>query len=239
MAEPKMLLDKSFNDLEYARMAGTIKRVLEKWTLDAAFHDAYLQDPDRALAETGLDVDPETIRLLLTDDAAKEMTNALEKGELAWDDLPDGYRFYKAFVKEKIAMREGLRKEHCVPSEPRFQAWRERQEKRRMLELGAAALAMIQAPLMFELSEGCSVGSFGPVVVAFALEFECDSRDIELLILVELAEKGQEFRDCHVGHISAVHEVEVHLGFLYRLLGIRLEDERIRLLLDFRARGAS
>ena len=27
-----------------------------------------------------------------------------------------------------------------------------------MLELGAAALAMIQAPLMFELSEGCSVG---------------------------------------------------------------------------------
>ena len=158
MAEPKMLLDKSFNDLEYARMVGTIKRVLEKWTLDAAFHDAYLQDPDRALAETGLDVDPETIRLLLDDDAAKEMTNALEKGELAWDDLPDGYRFYKAFVKEKIAMREGLRKEHCVPSEPRFQAWRERQEKRCMLELGAAALAMIQAPLMFELSEGCSVG---------------------------------------------------------------------------------
>ena len=29
MAEPKMLLDKSFNDLEYARMVGTIKRVLE------------------------------------------------------------------------------------------------------------------------------------------------------------------------------------------------------------------
>ena len=54
-----------------------------------------------------------------------------------------------------------------------------------------------------------------------------------------LAEKGQEFRDGHVRDISAVHEVEVHLGFLYRLLGIRLEDERIRLLLDFRVRGAS
>ena len=158
MNEPQAIMSKDFHNPEYAQIVADVKRVLEKWILDADFHDAYQQDPDRALAETDLDVDPETIKLLLNKDAAKEMITALEEGEIVWDDLPESYRFYKAFMKEKIAMRERLRNEACVPDEPRFKAWRERQDRRCMLELGSKTLSMIQAPLMFELSEGCSVG---------------------------------------------------------------------------------
>ena len=158
MNEPQAIIDKGFHDPSYAQTVANVKRVLEKWTFDADFHEAYLQDPDHALVETGLDVDPETIRLLLDNEAAREMAGALEEGALAWGDLPEDYRFYKAFIKEKIVMRDSLRREVCVPDEPRFKAWREGQEKRCFLEFGASARGMIQAPLMFELSEGCSVG---------------------------------------------------------------------------------
>ena len=158
MREPKTVIDKGFDDPEYARIVASVKRVLELFSMDAQFHDAYLQDPDRAIAETGLDVDPESIWLLLDDDAAKEMFASLKDGTLAWEDLPNEYRLYKAFIKEKLNGRDQLRKELCVPDEPRFKAWRARQERRCMLEFGGHALAMIQAPLMFELSEGCSVG---------------------------------------------------------------------------------
>ena len=156
--EPKKVIDKGFNDTEYARIVANVKRILELWTLDARFHNAYEQDPERTLAETGLVVDPETIRLLLDDDAIKEMKAALKDGTLAVEDLPNDFRLYKAFIKEKIDSRDLLRNDLCAPDEPRFKAWRARQEKRCMLEFGVHALSMIQAPLMFELSEGCSVG---------------------------------------------------------------------------------
>ena len=158
MKEPKTVIDRGFHDPEYARIIANVKRVLEKFTMDAHFHDAYLQNPKKALAETGLDVDPEAIRLLLVEDATDKMRHGLQDGTLAADDLPESFRLYKHFIKEKIDGRTLLRKELCVPNEPRFKAWRARQERRCMLEFGAHALAMIQAPLMFELSEGCSVG---------------------------------------------------------------------------------
>lgn len=94
MNKPQTIIDKGFHDQEYARIVANIKRVLEKWGLDATFRDEYEQDPDRALAGTGLDVDPEAVRLLLDGDASKQMTCALKEGELVWADLPDGYRFY-------------------------------------------------------------------------------------------------------------------------------------------------
>ena len=34
------------------------------WSLDGAFHDAYGADPQKALASTGLDVDPKAADLL-------------------------------------------------------------------------------------------------------------------------------------------------------------------------------
>ena len=158
MIELKMLMDKTFSDPEYARSVANLKRILEKWTLDADFHDAYRRDPDQALAETGLDADPAAVRLLLDADAEKEMKAALKDGSLKQEDLPESYLRYRAFLLEKLKMRETLRGDLCAPDEPRFRAWRERQERRCWLEFGPSARSMVQAPLMFELSEGCSVG---------------------------------------------------------------------------------
>ena len=159
MRETKVIADKSFHDPEYARIVGNVKRILEKWTLDADFNAAYKQDPDKALAETGLDVDPESIRLLLDAETRKEIRSAVEEGSLDQKDLPEGFRLYEAFIREKLESREKMRVELCAPDEPRFKDWRERQSRRCWLELGSvAARSMVQAPLMFELSEGCSVG---------------------------------------------------------------------------------
>ena len=159
MKEPKYIIDKGFHDPEYARIVANIKRILEKWTLDADFQNAYRKDPVQAISGTGLDVDPESVRLLLNADEAKKIKTDIKEGRLRQEDLPEGYQLYEAFIREKLDSREGMRIELCTPDEPAFKAWRERQTRRCFLELGSlAAHSMIQAVLMFELSEGCSVG---------------------------------------------------------------------------------
>ncbi len=63
-----------------------LKRVFELWAMDRGFHDAYLADPARALAATGLDVDPEAVRTVLL--------RTLPEGAAGWDDadrLPETF----------------------------------------------------------------------------------------------------------------------------------------------------
>ena len=92
---------------------------MEKWALDAAFQEAYRQDPDRTLAETGLDVDSETIRLLLAPSEEDSKTvKAVQDRELSPEVLPTSFRLYKAFIKEKIDMRDNLRKEEWLRTSP-------------------------------------------------------------------------------------------------------------------------
>ena len=159
MRELETLMHENSRDPRHARIVANTKRILEKWTLDEDFQKAYRQDPSKALAETGLDVDPEAIRLLLVPNEEDTRTiKAAYAGEISREALPEDYLLYRAFIREKLDMRERLRKELCAPDEPRFKAWRMRQERRCWLEFGPSARCMIQAPLLFELSDGCSVG---------------------------------------------------------------------------------
>ena len=158
MKEPKKVIVKDFDDPEYIRKLANLKCFVEKWSLDADFHEAYNRDSEKTIAESGLDVEPEAVRILLDENEEKRVRDALRDGNITWKDLPETVVMYNAFIQEKLCMREKLRSELCAPREPRFKAWRERQERRCRLELGPSSRSMVQAAVMFELSEGCSVG---------------------------------------------------------------------------------
>ena len=158
MREPKSVFVKGFDDPEYIRIIANFKRFLEKWSLDADFREVYEQNSEKAIADSGLDVEPEAIKLMLDEEKARNLQKALTEKSLTWKDLPESYVLYRAFIQEKLSFREKLRIDLCAPKDSLFNAWRERQERRCWLEMGPSARSMVQAPLMFELSEGCSVG---------------------------------------------------------------------------------
>ena len=158
MREVKKIIDPAFNDHEYARIVGEVKRFLEKWSLDADFRKAYDAQPEQTLAQSGLDVDPETARLLTDTQTAREKIKAIKEGRDSAESLPEKYLLYKHFIMEKLCSRNEMRTQTCVPSEPRLKNWRDRQEKRCRLSFGTQSLGMVQAVVMFELSQGCSVG---------------------------------------------------------------------------------
>ncbi|MBE6478934.1 MAG: hypothetical protein E7Z98_00260 [Olsenella sp.] len=73
-------------DAERIPHVAALKRIFELWVMDRGFHDAYLADPARALAATGLDVDPEAVRTVLL--------RTLPEGAAGWDDadrLPETF----------------------------------------------------------------------------------------------------------------------------------------------------
>ena len=152
------LLEKEPHDPEIVRTVARMKRLAEKWSLDADFRKAYESDPDKTLAESDPDVDPEAFRLLVNSDAAKKLAEDLKTGSISEDAVPESYVIYRASVKEKILHRDRMRETLCAPDEPRFRAWRIRQQNRCYMEMGPSAQRMVQAALMFELTLGCSVG---------------------------------------------------------------------------------
>ena len=57
-----------------------LKHIFELWVMDWDFHDAYLADPERALARAGLDVDPEAVRLLLLRTLPEDASGFIQAG---------------------------------------------------------------------------------------------------------------------------------------------------------------
>ncbi len=150
----KKILDCGFNDSAYLHDVAVMKRAAEYWMLDAAFQTAYRRDPAGTLSRYGLDVDPAATELLLT----KKPSMPERPDPAALRALPLPYLRYCGFLNEKIGLRKLLQKEKCEPDNRPFSAWRRRQKIRCYLETGPAAGGMIHAPIMFELTSGCSVG---------------------------------------------------------------------------------
>ena len=129
-----------------------LKRIHELWMMDQAFHDAYRANPARALAGTGLAVDPCAASILLM--------RRLPDGEevpSASDELPETFVWYQAFLEGRVRNMQRARVSN-LPDDPRFRDWSLRQLRRCAREMGPRANFMGHLPLAFELSSGCSVG---------------------------------------------------------------------------------
>ena len=123
------------------------KRLLERWEGDDAFRELLQQSPSEATRLYGLQADAEALRPVW--DANFDQSTP---------GLADCVKRHRAFVGEKMAHREELRRT-SKPLSPNFHAWRVRQMARTTSQLGAVRAHGIVHPLAaFELSKGCSVG---------------------------------------------------------------------------------
>lgn len=140
---------------DYIRDVAHTKRVLERWTMDPAFREAFAHSPASAIDSLGLPLSPAQILPIVP---PEEVPRHSAEHAAATADPPRSTRRYAAFIKEKLAHRDQL----CASNEaknPQMAAWRRRQMNRCGGELGhTRARAIVHAPAAFELAKGCSVG---------------------------------------------------------------------------------
>jgi radical SAM family RiPP maturation amino acid epimerase len=127
------------------------KRFLELWSMMPGFRDKNETELKTAIREYGLDITTEEARYLYDIDFITKQT---EKG----NEAPETVLKYRKFCSDKLAGRNYLQLSGCAPSDKKFAKWRLRQVNRCWIELGGRNAAMIHSPLLFELSDGCSVG---------------------------------------------------------------------------------
>lgn len=137
---------------EYVQQIGEVKRLLEKFTGDTQFREAFLKNPSEVARGHNIQIDPEEIRLLWDHDAAIAHDSQV-------DATPLSVQRYRAFIREKKQHRAQSQTTLCASNDPRFKAWRDRQVQRGYSQLGKGnGEAIVHAPMSLELSKGCSVG---------------------------------------------------------------------------------
>ncbi len=138
-------------DADTLKSISNLKRFNQRWHGDQAFREQVLADFDQAIADYNLQVNPEDIRPLLE-------TNFLTQKNDESVELPP-------LLKQCNDLHESFQSKNLLTlllnsfKEPRFEAWRERQIARSASQFKQTVHhSLIQAPMVFELSKGCSVG---------------------------------------------------------------------------------
>lgn len=140
---------------EQIRTLAHIKRFMERLVADPGFRQALAEnvnDPKAVAQRYGIDIDPnemlplyhrQYLRFRFTEEEARWPL------AVAWDE----------YMKDMFRHRDLLREEGSMEEiHPRFHAWRERQIRRSMSELGGSGPSITHPIVAFELSEGCTVG---------------------------------------------------------------------------------
>lgn len=130
---------------ENERITAQIKRVLEFCSMDAEFVSKLRESPEKALQDIHVEIPFEKIKCILIKDSENIP-------------LTEEAACYQQFVMNKLKSRNYMQQTGCTPIDSRFRRWRERQLNRCYVELGIRNQTMIHAPLIFELTDGCSVG---------------------------------------------------------------------------------
>ena len=165
--EIKNIVENPTDDREYIREVAETKRALELWTMEPGFQARFLSAPEETLRAHGLSVDAQAVKILCDRDTTAAYQNRPP------EELPRAVRRYRGFLREKIAERERMAQQSCVPSHPAFRAWRGRQLNRCWAELGGKNASIIHVPITFELNLGCSVGCPFCGIAAKRLEKVC------------------------------------------------------------------
>src|SRR5580765_7001648 len=141
---------------DYIQQVSSIKRFLERWTIDPSFRETFYINPEASIASLGLSLRLEEVVPLIDDTEAIALTKAIREGKA--ESYPISVLRYREFYREKRSHRRLIRKE-CQSSNARIATWRARQINRCVGELGMRkADALVHAPLAIEIAKGCSVG---------------------------------------------------------------------------------
>ena len=128
---------------------GWIKRFLEYEAMIPGFCEEVEKDPAFVMQKYGFPLTPEDVSFYPQEPGKPRRMKPR---------FPDSKApVYEEFMDRKYRHIEQAR-EACSPANEPFKKWREMQMARCILDLGPQYTAVIHAPLMFELSIGCSVG---------------------------------------------------------------------------------
>lgn len=205
----------------YLHGVAETKRVLERWTMDPKFREAFDNDAGTALASLGVSLRPHEVRPLIS----KENWLDDDGAEHDWSgpDTPLAVRRYRAFIREKLNHRGEIRSA-CEPADRRLLAWRRRQINRCVGELGGARSdAIVHAPAAFELTKGCTVGCWFCGVAAPKFD--------------QMWRYSDEARELWRGTLQAVRDLigpqAMQHGFLYWATDPLDNPDYERFLVDF------
>lgn len=124
-----------------------IKRFLEQYVGDSSFRESLTSNKP---------VSHSSIKNIHHEDIRCLWDASLVPSDSTGVDIP--IKDFREFNQQKADWRGFVRKS-CSPKHSRFSLWRQRQMNRCNLELGTYLNErLIHSPIMFELSEGCSVG---------------------------------------------------------------------------------
>lgn len=138
------------------RTIAHVKRFLELMTGERKFRNEIKATPKRSrnlARRRGVDIDPSefspTFRVSDADSDSKENSVEFPLAKL-----------WKEWIEDLMTFRRLLREDgYSGSADPKFNAWRKRQEERVKIELGVNKADAITHPIFsFELSKGCSVG---------------------------------------------------------------------------------
>lgn len=126
-----------------------IKRFMEYESLFPGFAEEVQIGGNETLKKYGIPLDISEIGFKAKDPQNPNHMESARPGTVSDD--------YAEFMNHKFAMIDILRSE-CEPSNDTFKKWRSRQIGRCNMQLGPKVMALIHAPVVFELADGCSVG---------------------------------------------------------------------------------
>lgn len=139
-----------FYDPENLHEIAWVKRALEYETLIPGYMEELQKDPEGTLKKWGL---PMAIRDYSFGPSTLEKNNI--KMNATYSD--SAAEKYAEFMDNKCIYRDEIR-EKCTPKNEAMKKWRQRQIGRCSIQLGAKFNALVHAPVIFELQDGCSVG---------------------------------------------------------------------------------
>ncbi len=138
-------------DTDTLKSISNIKRFSQRWQGDGDFREQVVEDFHKAIADYNLQVNLEDIRPLLETNFLNQKTDeAVELTPI----LKQCNELYESFQSKNLLtlLLNSFK-------EPRFEAWRERQIARGASQFKQTVNnSLIQAPMVFELSKGCSIG---------------------------------------------------------------------------------
>lgn len=126
-----------------------IKRFMEYESLFPGFAAEVQAGGNETLKKYGIPLDVSEIGFENRDPHNPNHMDSARPGTVSDD--------YAEFMNHKFAMIDILRSE-CEPTNDTFKRWRARQIGRCNMQLGPKVVALIHAPVVFELADGCSVG---------------------------------------------------------------------------------
>lgn len=133
------------------------KRAIDITYLIPGAIDEYLSDKERFINKYDLRLLAAEIDFLIAPSDPKEKL-AIISDPNRLSEMPESFFRFRQFVANKIAYRDKMIRELCVPENGRMKKWRQRQIRRCDGMLGGLNESFVHAIVTYELSTGCSVG---------------------------------------------------------------------------------